>query len=371
MSTAVVPVNPRLPAIFSQRAGALVPAMQNELSGGVQSGFPIISYRGKVWRVRKSGEEQNYVDAQGSPVPNIEVVLVKANSLPSKNFFDKAYTEGDVSPPRCYSTNGVRPDATVQNPIHTDCASCPNNVWGSKIMKDTGKKARACSDVRRVVVVFAHELLDKGEEATPLLLRVPPASLNPMKDYNDKTLMPKGIPFFSVVTQIGFNVDMAHPQFTFRPKRFLNDEEAEAVLALRENHDVQAMLSESEFDAGAAANATVGKGAVATPAASTAAATTAPASKPAAMRPATEEEAGESVIADAPPLKAATVAAPAPAPATVAKPRRVAAPAKAKPIIAPAPVQDVIGEYEPLQPTANVATAVDPLDALLDGILNG
>jgi hypothetical protein len=222
-----------------------------EMSGGVTSGFPIISYKGKVWRIRKSGEEQMHLDTEGNAMPVIEVILIKGNPNPSKNFFDKQYEEGSNEPPRCFSNDGIRPDASIQDPINSVCASCPNNAWGSRITPQ-GKKARACNDVRRMAVVFAHDLNESGPDAQLMLLRVPPASLNPLKDYAEKVLGPKGVPFFSIVTSIGFDVNAAHPQFVFKAKRFVNAEEADAIIALRESEDARRILAEAiEFPAGA------------------------------------------------------------------------------------------------------------------------
>ena len=44
-----------LPASLAALFGD-VSAHVDDLSGGVQSGFPVISYRGKVWRIRKGGD---------------------------------------------------------------------------------------------------------------------------------------------------------------------------------------------------------------------------------------------------------------------------------------------------------------------------
>jgi hypothetical protein len=388
--TALIKVNPALPAAVARLAALATAETFNELSGGVTSGFPIIGYKGKVWRIRKSGEEQLHVDENGDAMPSIEVVLVQANPMPSKIFYDKKFEEGTNEPPRCFSNDGLKPDVSVQHPIHSVCASCPNNVWGSRIT-DNGKKSRACSDARRMAVVFANDLYENGSDAVPHLLRVPPASLNPLKDYAEKTLAPKGIPFFGIVTRIGFDVQAAHPQFVFKPARFVNDEESDAIASLRGSEDVKRILAEAqEFPAapaaeGAEANApasATGVATPATPAATTGAAGTAP--KKAAMRPATDEEAG---LAAAPPPKAAAQPQPAPKPAPPPPPPadevQPAPPPKAKkgkpaaatsaPAPTPAPVQAAEEEEEAAPTRAPAASAKVPagFDDLLDSILNG
>jgi len=246
VSTVPAKVNPNLlPAAF---APYLNQAGNKEITDGVVSGFAVISYRGKVWRVRKGGEEQNYLNDEGEAMPSIELVLVRSNSQPSKTFFDKQYEEGSNEPPRCWSSDGFKPDAEVINPINPVCASCRNNAWGSKVT-DQGKKGRACADVRRMAVVFLHELEEKGKDATLLLLRVPPASLNPLKDFAVKVLEPRGLQYFMIATRVGFDPQVAHPKFTFKAKRPLNNDEATAIVALRESEDARRILAEAaEFD---------------------------------------------------------------------------------------------------------------------------
>lgn len=242
-----------LPAIMQSalpvylRKGA-AKAVSNELKGGVASSFPIISYRGKVWRVRKSGEEVNYVDAEGEAVPSIELVLVKANAQPSKTYYAKKYEEGSNEAPACWSSDGIKPDIAVPKKEAPLCASCPHNKWGSRIT-EAGKKGRECSDVRRMAVVFAHELEKKGADCHKFLLRIPPASLNPLKEYAEKVLDPKGVEYFAVVTRVGFNPQAAHPQLTFKAMRWLTEDEYNAIQEIRDGDEIATILSESEFDA--------------------------------------------------------------------------------------------------------------------------
>lgn len=385
---AVAKVNPNLPASVAKLAALMGREVTNELAGGVTSGFPILAYKGKVWRVRKGGEESMHVDADGNALPTVEVVLVQANPTLSKIFYEKQYEEGTNESPRCFSNDGVKPDAGVQNPISKLCANCPNNVWGSRITP-AGKKSRACSDARRMAVVFAHDLYDKGEECEKFLLRVPPASLNPLKDYAEKILAPKGIPFFGIVTRIGFDPTAAHPQFTFKPARFVNDEEAEAIAALRGSEDVKRILAEAqEFPAAPAADAEhLDEGQDPSPAPSSAGVATPPAAQPATtgaagkqkqgMRPATEEEAG---LAAAPPPRNKPAAAAPPPPPPVVEGEVMAAPppkkSKQKPAASVPPSPPVAAaapitvEEEEAPPPASGKPPAD-FDNLLDSILNG
>jgi hypothetical protein len=334
----VATVDPRLPASVRKLMGLVTPEASNELTGGVTSGFPIISYKGKIWRIRKGGEETMHLDANQQPVPFIDVVLIKANPHPSKIFYDKQYSEGSNEAPRCYSNDGIRPDANVQNPIAQVCAGCPNNAWGSRIT-DQGKKSRACSDARRMAVVFADDLAHGANDCAKYLLRVPPASLNPLKDYAEKVLNPKGIPFFAVVTRISFDVMATHPQFALRAARFLTDAEADIVAELRDHADVTRILAEAQdFPAVDGTAGNVAQPSVATTATPPAAGKPSPA-KP-AMRAASDEEAGADLLANIQPAPA-----PAAAPAAAPKPRKPRA-AASVPAPAPVPLQAAVESEE-------------------------
>lgn len=250
MSTNLVPLSKsNLPAYLRQNTDS-ARTVSTELAGGVVSGFPIISYRGKVWRIRKSGEEVTYTGTDGDPIQSIELVFVKSNKIPSKTYYKGKWAEGESSPPTCWSSDGIKPDANVQEKQNPSCASCPRNAWGSRITEQ-GKKGRECSDVRRMAVVFADELRRKGAASHLFLMRVPPASLNPLKDYAEKVLGPAGVEYFALVTRVGFDAQASHPKLTFRvateggSPRFLTAEEYETVLQLRDSDEVHNILSES------------------------------------------------------------------------------------------------------------------------------
>jgi hypothetical protein len=246
----------------SQLPAHLQKAMQakeaaKEFSGGVQSGFPVLSYRGKVWRVKQGGEEQVYTDEDGDAIQSINVVLIRSNENLSKTYYKGKYSEGDNAKPDCWSATGIKPDPNVPNPVSSNCQGCPMNQWGSRV-SDEGKKQKACADVRRMAVIFEHELeaVTSGEkdleDADCILLRVPGSSLNPLKDYVEKTLLPKGgiLPYM-LVTRVGFDSDAAYPRFTFKGMRFLDEEEFGTVEDLRESDIVKRIVNEAaEMDDG-------------------------------------------------------------------------------------------------------------------------
>jgi hypothetical protein len=216
----------------------------DELGAGVQTGFPVLSFRGKVWRIKKGGEEQAYVNEDDEPIPSLEVVLVRGKPNLSKIFYEKGYEEGSSEKPDCFSMDGLKPDPSSPNIQHANCEFCPNNEWGSKVTPQ-GTKTKACADNRRLAVVTEVDLANNGEDATPILLRIPGASLASMKEYSERVLAPKGIPFYAVVTKLGFDRDAAYPKLTYKATRILTEDEYNAIEALRKGDDVSRILSEA------------------------------------------------------------------------------------------------------------------------------
>jgi hypothetical protein len=361
VTTNIVPLSKNQLPAHLRKSPEQARALASELAAGVTASFPIISYRGKVWRVRKGGEEIDFLDRKGNAVPSIDIVMVKSNKQPSKTYYKGKYAEGDSSPPTCWSSDGIKPDAAVQEKQFVTCAACPRNAWGSRIT-EAGKKGRECSDVRRMAVVFADELAKKGTDAHLFLMRIPPASLNPLKDYAEKVLGPAGIEYFAVATQVGFDSAASHPKLDFRvatddddQPRFLTEEEYEAVQTMRDSPEAEHILSEEPDYAGA--GTTGGDNAAAQPQKATPA--PAPAPRTAKPRPVDEEDVptkieDEDDDDDEP--------APAPPP-----PVKVKKPKAAK----PAPTADDDDDAPAPRPAAAPAAAKGGFDDILESLLGG
>src|SRR5690554_234424 len=151
-----------LTGLFSENAN-------DDLAGGVNLGYPVISYRGKVWAINEGGNRVPIMrDVDGDQVPSnsIEVVIVKANPNLSKVYYKDGYEEGSNEKPTCYSNDGKAPAPDAQEPQASACLSCVRNAWGSRTTEN-GTKAKECADSRRLVVV------PSGQLDRPMLLRVP------------------------------------------------------------------------------------------------------------------------------------------------------------------------------------------------------
>lgn len=213
----------KLPAHIAAIAGV---ELDDSLTTGISSGYPVVSIRGRAWRIVQNGEERLVtLPDSDDPAPSIEVVILKANKGLSKVYYAKAYEEGSDSAPDCFSHDGVEPDPSVENPQSARCQSCKQNAWGSKITP-AGTKIKACSDSRRLAIVPA------GDLENPMLLRVPAASLAELAEYG-RSLTRRGVPYHAVITKLGFDTQAAYPKLTFRPVRFVDEEQFSTVNATR------------------------------------------------------------------------------------------------------------------------------------------
>lgn len=214
----------------------------DDLSGGVSGGFGVVSIRGSKWRIKSGGEEEPVVDDEGDPKSSLEVVIVKSNKHVSKIYYEHQYSEGDADEPDCFSLDGVKPDESAKNKQSLGCASCQWNQWGSRIT-DSGKKAKKCSDNRRVAVVPAGDI-DNEIYGGPMLLRIPAASLGDLAAYG-KRMAQKGYPYNAVVTRLGFDMDASYPKLTFKAVRALDKDELAKVAGHMQSEKLEAILSQS------------------------------------------------------------------------------------------------------------------------------
>lgn len=235
-----------IPAEFGAVSSRFANTQTNdELSSGIQSSFGLVGYKGKVWSIRYRGDETQLMRDDGDgPRGSIEVVVIKASSQVSKIWYENGYVEGSNAAPDCFSNNGVTPEPTSAKKQCDNCATCPMNQWGSRVTPQ-GKAGKACADSKRLAVVPLQDL-DNEVYGGPMLLRVPAASLNDVAMYGQK-MQQLGYPYFAIGTRIAFDPAESFPKFVFSAIRPLSDGEADKIIAMRDGHQVQRILSESEF----------------------------------------------------------------------------------------------------------------------------
>ena len=121
------------------------------ISGSGGLAIPQLSFRGKVWRIRKDGEEVLLADAMDDGP--MRLLILSARSDVSKRYYDKGYVPGVISLPRCWADDGKHPQGGEHDPIAPTCSECPLNAWGSAVRNDgSASRGKACSDFKRLIV---------------------------------------------------------------------------------------------------------------------------------------------------------------------------------------------------------------------------
>ena len=215
-----------------------------DLSSGVAVSFPILGIKGGKFHYRWKGEDNIIPLEPGSkfPAPAINVVILKAQRELSRTLYPPgSYVDGDNKRPACWSSDGVKPDDAVPDPVNPVCATCPKDAWGSGATP-ASPKAKACQQRRRVVVVPYADDLSNAEQGGPVLLSVPPGSLRNLDEYSG-LLKTERLRYYGCITQLSFDQETAFPRLEFSWAQKLNDDEARQVRELRIQDQVDRIIN--------------------------------------------------------------------------------------------------------------------------------
>lgn len=219
----IVPTNVQLPAHLTSRIGApsvISSAMTSGIGGGSGTSFKRISVRGSRFRIR-DGKDETIL-----PDNILRAVIVGASPSITKLFYKKydPKAEGEDNKPDCFSNDGIRPDKNAADPQAQQCATCPQNDWGSKI-SEGGGKMKACADQKRLAVISAD---DMSAEPEVYLFTVTPSALTDFRQYGDM-LASKGFPAEICVTEISFDPKVSHPKAQFKFGGFVSESQVAAI----------------------------------------------------------------------------------------------------------------------------------------------
>lgn len=147
---------------------------------------------------------------------------------------------GGGSPPQCSSLDGVRPDPLSEKRQSDDCASCPQNKFGSD-----GGRGKACKNMKRVHI----QLLD---QRLPIRLTVPPSNLKVLDEYVTM-LTSKGMPYQLVRTKFSLkgvqNKDgIKYSELELSPAEYITDPE-EAKWVKKQLMQYKKVMRGQEFGA--------------------------------------------------------------------------------------------------------------------------
>jgi hypothetical protein len=172
------------------------------LGEGITGGFSRIGIKGGRWSLHHQGQIYMFVQDDGHPLPYLDVVFIAVNPAISKMYYADAYNENAAGvAPTCSALDGKVPDPGVPIRQAETCAVCSHNQWRPN------REGKECRDHRRSAVLLDSRMKTKPALEVPLegsvFLKIPAASLNPLKLYGDM-LTHRGAHFAAVVTRITF-----------------------------------------------------------------------------------------------------------------------------------------------------------------------
>src|SRR5882724_7205377 len=158
------------PSIYARRTALVDQAMTSGLGAGMH---PRISIKGGRFSL---------IDAAGTMYPwqqlILPVIIIGANPVASKIYYEKDWNEDSSEPPTCFSDNGIAPSINAGYKQARTCAECPHFAWGSDYSKISGKPTKACADKKKIAVLVLGDQAGHAYE-----LQIPPASLRNLNAY--------------------------------------------------------------------------------------------------------------------------------------------------------------------------------------------
>jgi hypothetical protein len=243
MTNNIVPISQQINSI-SQSMRERMKALSNQaFTSNVSTSYPLLSIRGKEFTFRLPDGRSQRHEQNGFAMPFLDVVLVEGSPLLSKTYYEKGFDPNEFTRPDCWSLDSVKPDPSSPKLQAPTCAMCPQNMFGSRVTP-AGKKAKACSDYRRVVVLLPHQI--GSDQATPMALRVPQSSLKNLKAHGD-LLANYGVNVKACITRLSFTNE-AFPQLLFTYVNILTEPQWDWVAALSQSTLVQGMVNTPDFE---------------------------------------------------------------------------------------------------------------------------
>lgn len=180
----------------------------------------------------------------GAPLSILKVIVLKAKPGVEKAWYAETYVPGqEAQAPDCSSEDGIKPLANSPLKQCDNCASCPQNVYGSGKKADgTPSGGKACGD-KKVLAVFA---VGFGVYR----FAVPPASLTGKRasglgmswDMYCRQLETKGLPLPAVVTAISFDQGDTDYKLNFNFDGMLAEPQLEKIIPMIAAPEVQEIV---------------------------------------------------------------------------------------------------------------------------------
>jgi len=182
-----------------------------------------ITLRGRVFRLVDGGKE-----IAKNTEAHMDVVVVSGSRSVQKSYYAAEYNAEETSIPDCWSSNGERPDADVENPQASICKDCPQAIKGAG-----GPGRAACRYSWRLGVVLRNNV---GGDIFQLIL--PQKSIFGTGDVDHmpflqyaKYVAGSGYNLNMLATRLTFDTDSDFPKLVFSNSEFLDKPTYQIALA--------------------------------------------------------------------------------------------------------------------------------------------
>lgn len=232
------------------------PVKGSSYSAGISSdgmSLPMVSIRGGKFRLRQGEEEVTLGD-------KLQMLFVASRPAVSKRYYDKAFTPGERTPPRCWAADGENPQAADgEEPIASKCSVCPMNQWGSAVRNGVPTRGKACGDYKRLIV---YPLVGSGDTALvqAAVLDVPSTSLKAKKgeppglrewtralEQNNAFVEAGGHMVSTYACEASF-MDTEGQRLVFEGARWATKEELDNAIEMATSDDVAEALGDSAVE---------------------------------------------------------------------------------------------------------------------------
>jgi len=211
--------------------------LTKSLSGN--TGVKRISIRGGVFRLMVSGEEIAKNESRA-----MNLVIVNGGRHVARSFYAGKYVAGEAASPDCWSNDGDKPDVSIEYPQNKSCEGCSQNIKGS------GQgDSRACRYQQRLAVLLADDI-----DGDIFQLLLPAKSIfgrgdldkMPFQQYA-KYVGTQGKSINTLVTEIRLDSDSDTPKLTFKPIRYLSEQEWETAREKGDSPAAKAAVLQTAF----------------------------------------------------------------------------------------------------------------------------
>lgn len=212
--------------------------VNEQMLQGIFVGGNRIGLKGSRFRIVINGKEEGIIEEN-----YLDCIILAAHPANSRIFYEAAYDPDAAAAPTCYSADGIAPPDDVKAKQSDKCATCPQNVVGSKVQN--GRKMKACGYFRRLVVMLAGDL-----EGIAYRLDVKAMGLfgesnaqahkYSLNDYI-KFVDARNVDMGAIVTRLSFDTDQSVPKLLFAANRFVTQEEVAVVRERVRSEEVKHM----------------------------------------------------------------------------------------------------------------------------------